>query len=82
MKICISCDFYSKEPTATPEGYQMVPICKHHECRDPVTGNPMMCGVCRKMDEFCGLRGKHFKEVVSKPVEDAQVIELVEKVRK
>lgn len=75
MKHCKDCDFSHKEPVQMgPQGLQMTYICKHEECSDPVTGDPLPAQIVRGNPAFCGLNGKYFKLKEQKP--DTPVIKL------
>lgn len=76
MKTCVSCDFKSEAPFQLPDGrYQMMFICKHNECIDPVSGDAIPCPVARRDPVFCGISARYWKEK-EKEAPKGNVIEL------
>lgn len=74
MKICKDCDFFEvREVQLNHE----VPLCVHSECRNVITGTPILAMEARQLEFYCGFKAKHFKEKPKgKDVEDAQIIQL------
>lgn len=77
MRHCVSCEFFTKEPTLDPRSGQqyMGAFCTHQECTDPVDGSAIACNLARTRDEFCGFKGKYFAK--AKEPEKAPLLELV-----
>lgn len=84
IKVCAKCKF--KESVAreiAPRNMAMVWVCKHPECVDPITGEPLQCNVARQQPVFCGIEAHHYEELVDpKPVEGdvkQNVIQLIDR---
>lgn len=77
MKTCVSCKFKKEESFQMPDGrYQMMFICHHEECIDPVVGEPVPCNVARRDPVFCGVNARYYIKLEEKPKQEKNVIEI------
>lgn len=77
MKFCVECAFGHKEAVEVgPKQYATAIICRHEECRDPVSGEPIPANIARRDPVFCGFKAVHWlkKDEANKPV-----VQLIEK---
>lgn len=52
-------------------------VCKHEECSDPVTSEPLPCNLSRQSLNFCGINAKYYKEKEETPTDGTRkVIEI------
>jgi hypothetical protein len=76
MKTCISCQHKKESAFQLPDGrLQMMFVCMHEECIDPVAGDPVPCSSARRDPIFCGVNGRYWKEKDKEPPK-GNVIEL------
>lgn len=77
MKICVNCTFFKREGIDMGGGQMgLAFVCKHEECADPVTGDPLPCNLSRQSPNFCGINARYYKETVEKTPQDKNVIEI------
>jgi len=80
MKPCVKCEYISRIPMQIgPQAHQvgMTNVCLHPEMADPVEGTPLPCQVVRSNENFCGIKGKNWKQQAPKaPDSDKKVIQL------
>ena len=75
MKLCKDCEFVGHHVGEVQRGRetyaQTVPICTHEECRDVITGDPIMAMGARQAEVYCGFKARYWKkkEEAPKPVE-------------
>lgn len=64
MKHCIRCDYFEQREIQFQDQSRptLASICRHNECSDPVSGEPLLCGIARTKPEFCGIQGKYFQK--------------------
>jgi len=60
-----------------PNQVGMAHVCINPDLGDPVTGEPLMCQVCRSNENFCGIKGGKWKQRQATPTTDKKVIELL-----
>ena len=78
MKPCVTCEFSNRQVMTAPNGQPMVAFaCLQPDLGDPITGEPLPCQICRSNAEFCGIKGKMWKQKQAKPIEDKKVIQLI-----
>lgn len=81
MKLCKDCKHCGKVAQQQGNEYQLAFICKHSECCDIVTGDPLLAGQARSVTEFCGFEARYFeaKENDKSPIPDRPNIITLEK---
>lgn len=62
MKICANCQFSKPEALVAGGQAQMVLVCTHEECRDPVDGSMIPCLPARQQIVWCGFPARYYKE--------------------
>ena len=60
-------------------GNQLATICKHPECRDPITGDALPAQVTRTQEVFCGFKARYFSAKEEPSGEPKKVIQLMDK---
>jgi hypothetical protein len=81
MKLCKDCHFLAATAGEMQRGRktfaQMVPICIHEECRDVITGEPIMAMGARQAEVYCGFKARYWKKKEEAPKQESgNVIQL------
>lgn len=62
MKICADCRFGSSAAVQVgPSQHAMMEICRHLECRNAVTGEPVPAMQARKEIVYCTFEARYFE---------------------
>ena len=59
-----------------PAQMEMIPVCRHEECRHPVYGEPVPCDLARREMVFCGFQGKYWTMKEEKEMPKATLVQL------
>lgn len=81
MKHCVNCEYHTLVTQEVPApggrmGMARIHACKHEECSNPVTGEPIGCDVARQDARFCDWEAKFFKLKEVKPEAQKSLIEV------